>query len=240
MKINRNTLVALTALPGFMLFSASIFALDVKITQNLDSVPVHHGTEFIKIERIQDQENVLTGGFTKTSRKCPPFCIQPLHVAPGVTTVGELELLEFIDKKLELDKGILIDARTPSWFEKGTIPGSVNMPFTSFDPKHSVEELKVVLSKLNVKMKNGNGASVIDTIIGWFNKEAKAAESPWDFSEAKEILLYCNGMWCGQSPTAIKNLLSLGYPANKIYYYRGGMQSWQSLGLTVYKPKQPK
>ena len=240
MNINLNWLVAVTALPGLMFFSASIFALDVKITQDLDSMPVHHGTEFIKIERIQDQENVLTGGFTKTSRKCPPFCIQPLHVAPGVTTVGELELLEFIDKKLELDKGILIDARTPSWYEKGTIPGSVNMPFTSFDPKHSIGELKAALSKLNVKMKNGNDASLVDTIIGWFSADAKAADSPWDFSQAKEILLYCNGMWCGQSPTAIKNLLSLGYPANKIYYYRGGMQSWQSLGLTVYKPKQPR
>lgn len=240
MNIYRNTLVVLTALPGFMLFSASTFALDVKITQDLESMPVHHGTEFIKIERIQDQDNVLTGGFTKTSRKCPPFCIQPLHVAPGVTTVGELELLEFIDKKLELDKGILIDARTPSWFEKGTIPGSVNMPFTSFDPKHSDEELRVVLRKLNVKKKDSNSASLLKTIIGWFNSDANAADSPWDFSEAKEILLYCNGMWCGQSPTAIKNLLSLGYPANKIYYYRGGMQSWQSLGLTVYKPLQRK
>ncbi|MGD8570515.1 MAG: rhodanese-like domain-containing protein, partial [Gammaproteobacteria bacterium] len=39
-----------------------------------------------------------------------------------------------------------------------------------------------------------------------------------------------------QSPTAIKNLLALGYPAEKIYYYRGGMQAWQSLGMTVYKP----
>jgi hypothetical protein len=43
-------------------------------------------------------------------------------------------------------------------------------------------------------------------------------------------------MWCGQSPHAIKNLLALGYPAEKIYYYRGGMQAWQSLGLTVHTP----
>jgi rhodanese-related sulfurtransferase len=33
--------------------------------------------------------------------------------------------------------GILIDARTTQWYEKGTIPGSESIPFTSFpeDPK---------------------------------------------------------------------------------------------------------
>ena len=108
------------------LTSVYSLAMEVNISQDLASVPVHHGDDFINIQRIQDQDHVLTGGFTKTSRKCPPFCIQPLHVAPGVTTVGELELLDFIDKKLEVGKGLLIDARTPSWHKKGTIPGSVN------------------------------------------------------------------------------------------------------------------
>lgn len=64
-----------------------------------------------------------------------------------------------------------------------------------------------------------------------------ASRSPWDYSNAKDILLWCNGMWCGQSPRAIKNLLKQQYPANKIYYYRGGMQSWQILGLTVVIPE---
>lgn len=236
MKLKLNTLLATGLTVCLGLISTSAFALDVKITQDLDSMPVHHGNDFIQIQRIQDQENVLTGGFTKTSRKCPPFCIQPLEVAPGVTTVAELELLEFIDKKLEMDKGLLIDARTPSWFEKGTIPGSINIPFTNFDPKKSVQELAAALQKLNVKKKDKNGGSFVDSIMNLFSGDANAADNPWDFSEAKEVLLYCNGIWCGQSPTAIKNLLALGYPAEKIFYYRGGMQAWQSLGLTVYKP----
>ena len=58
----------------------------------------------------------------------------------------------------------------------------------------------------------------------------------WDFTDAKELLIWCNGPWCGQSPRAIKGLLSLGYPAEKLYYYRGGMQMWQSLGLTTILP----
>jgi len=236
MKSIIKTLLGISAAITFVITSTNALALDVKITQDLDSVPVHHGNDFVKIQRIQDQKNVLTGGFTKTSRKCPPFCIQPLKVAPGVTTVAELELLEFIDKKLEVDKGLLIDARTPSWFQKGTIPGSVNIPFTDFNPENSTEKLAVVLEKLNVKKKDKSEGSFVDSIMSWLNGDAQAADSPWDFSEAQDVLLYCNGMWCGQSPTAIKNLLSLGYPAEKIYYYRGGMQSWQSLGLTVYNP----
>ncbi len=234
-KIHQTFFLSAAALT-LALASTSALALDVKITQDLDSVPVHHGDDFISIQRIQDQSNVLTGGFTKTSRKCPPFCIQPLVVAPGVTTVAELELLKFIDKKLEVGEGVLIDARTPSWFQKGTIPGSINIPFTNFDPEKSAAELAKVLVKLNVKKKGGGGGSFVDSIMGLFSGDANAADNPWDFSQAKHVALYCNGMWCGQSPRAIKNLLALGYPADKIYYYRGGMQSWQSLGLTVHNP----
>lgn len=132
---------------------------------------------------------------------------------------------------------MLIDARTPAWFQKGTIPGSVNIPFTEFSPKKSVDALASVLAKLNVKKKSAEDGSVLDSLKGLFSSDDSAANSIWDFSQATEVLLYCNGMWCGQSPKAIKNLLTLGYPPEKINYYRGGMQAWQSLGLTVLIPK---
>jgi rhodanese-related sulfurtransferase len=237
MKYTHSTLLNIGTMVFALFISASAFALDVNITQELPSMPVHHGDDFITIQRNQDQNNVLSGGYTKTSRKCPPFCIQPLVVAPGVVTVAELELLEFIDKKLEVGEGLLIDARTPSWYKKATIPGSINIPFTNFDPEKSVEALAAALKQLNVRKKGSGGGSFVDSILGFFSSDANAADSPWDFSQAKEVLLYCNGMWCGQSPRAIKNLLALGYPAEKIFYYRGGMQAWQSLGLTTVVPK---
>ena len=74
---------------------------------------------------------------------------------------------------------------------------------------------------------------VVET-LGFMDGDMKT--DSWDFSQAKDVLLWCNGPWCGQSPRAIKALLALGYPADKIYYYRGGMQMWQSLGLTTIKP----
>jgi len=55
----------------------------------------------------------------------------------------------------------------------------------------------------------------------------------WDCANAAPVALYCNGLWCGQSPTAIRAMLREGYPAERISYYRGGMQSWKILGLTT-------
>ena len=55
----------------------------------------------------------------------------------------------------------------------------------------------------------------------------------WDCTQARKVALFCNGLWCGQSPTAIRNMIEAGYPAERIFYYRGGMQSWRVLGLTV-------
>ena len=65
----------------------------------------------------------------------------------------------------------------------------------------------------------------------------KRTTSGWDFSEAKPVALFCNGVWCGQSPTAIRRMVEAGYPPERIFYYRNGMQGWHLLGLTVHKPK---
>jgi rhodanese-related sulfurtransferase len=55
----------------------------------------------------------------------------------------------------------------------------------------------------------------------------------WDCADARAVALFCNGLWCGQSPAAIRRMIEAGYPAERISYYRGGMQSWRVLGLTV-------
>lgn len=58
----------------------------------------------------------------------------------------------------------------------------------------------------------------------------------WDCTNARKVALFCNGLWCGQSPEAIRRMIEEGYPAERISYYRGGMQSWRVLGLTVTQP----
>ncbi|WP_234422247.1 rhodanese-like domain-containing protein [Sedimenticola thiotaurini] len=191
-------------------------ALEVNITRDLGQFQVTHGPRQITIMRRQDHTSTIAPDFSLTARPCPPFCAQPMQVAEGVTTIGEVELVDFMRRQLADGSGILIDARTADWHARGTIPGSVNIPFTRLNPAQGADDITLSesLSQLGVTEQ----------------------DEGWDFSQAKQVVLWCNGPWCGQSPTAIKGLLSIGYPAGKLLYYRGGMQLWQVFGLPVVTP----
>ncbi|OSM00232.1 rhodanese-like domain-containing protein [Magnetofaba australis] len=190
--------------------------LTVKITPSLAEVQVKHGSKMVTVRRDQNTEAVIEGQFALTSRKCPPFCAQPMQVAPGVQTIGEVELLRFMQTELAAGAGLVVDARTPDWHAVGTIPGSINVPYTDVSTQMGADEIAV------------------EEALRIFGVERKGEQ--FDFSQAKDLVLWCNGPWCGQSPTAIRGLLALGYPAQKIRYYRGGMQMWKMFGLTVLPP----
>jgi len=190
----------------------------VNITPEIESVTVIHGDKNVVIMRNQNQRNTVNPAFAKTSRKCPPFCIQPSSLAPGVETIGEIEVLSYLRLIAEGDESILvIDSRTPDWVAKGTIPGSINIPWTSLNPARGADPISI-------------GEILEDQL------NAQNLEGLWDFSRAKTLVMFCNGMWCGESPNNIKNLLKFGYPAHKLKWYRGGMQDWEILGLTTAKP----
>ena len=144
--------------------------------------------------------------------------IQPMIIAKGIKTIGEIEVFDFIQNKSSKnpDKYLLVDSRTSSWFENSTIPSAINIPYSDlkYDKLFEDEYFKA-LRLLGIKNIN--------------NK--------LDFSEAKDIILFCNGSWCVQSPRAIKQLIKKGYPKNKIQWYRGGMQDWTAVGLTTTKSK---
>jgi rhodanese-related sulfurtransferase len=217
--MQKPTLVMSMILSASLAFAGSALAKDVavKITPKLASIDVMHNGKKVTIMRDQNQKATVNKDFAKTSRKCPPFCINPMQLAPGVETLGEVEVLEYLDKMTKGDKSIMvIDSRTPSWVAKGTIPGSVNIPWTKLAP--------------------AKGASPIDIaeiMTSQFN--VKEQEGLFDYREAKTLVLFCNGMWCGQSPNNIRTLLRFGYPAEKIKWYRGGMQNWSNLGFTTVK-----
>jgi len=184
----------------------------VEITEGMPYVEVKADGKTYKIERTQEQDAYLTNTFALTSRPSPPFFIEPFEVTDGVETYGELEVLDFISN----NKGLFIDARLANWYAKSAIPSAVNIPFKLF-LSDTPERAKVL------KDLGGEGSG-----------------ETWNFTNAKTILLYCNGAWCGQSPTAINALIDLGYPKSKMKYYRGGMQAWQLLGLTTIVPKETK
>lgn len=236
MKI-QNIIVVLAVL----LMPVSLYASDVKvgITKNISSIDVIHQGKTVVIERIQDTEHMLTGGFAKTSRPCPPFCFQPMVVSPGVKTVGEVEFMRFMQTKHKTGAGLLVDARLPSWFNNGTIPGAINVPFTVFDTVKEPEALAKAFETFGVKNLR-NDRDMFDQVDDYFTSLFSDAEEKetWDFSQAKDLLLFCNGPWCGQSPRAIKQLISIGYPKQKLRYYRGGIQMWQLGGFTTVIPEQ--
>lgn len=58
-------------------------------------------------------------------------------------------------------------------------------------------------------------------------------DGKWNCQNAKKVLGFCNGPVCSQSPSGMRAMIREGFPAEKIYYYRGGMLDWEALGLTT-------
>lgn len=228
-----NTKLLITAFAASLVFSANVSAgKPVGITPDTMDVTIKHNGKDTKIARNQDNKNTVNPAFAKTSRPCPPFCIQPAVLAPGVETIAEVEIIGYIKKMSDGDDSILVvDSRTPDWVEKGTIPGAVNMPWTKLNPsKGATTEgiVKILTEDFGAKLKGDNEIIDVDDAI-----VNNSVGDVIDYSDAKTLVMFCNGMWCGQSPNNILNLLKFGYPAEKIKWYRGGMQDWEILGLST-------
>lgn len=138
------------------------------------AVEVMHDGQKFTIMRNQNQDNRVSPDFAKTSRKCPPFCIQPAELAPGVKTIAELEVLCFLKRICDGDASIMvIDSRTPNWMEKGTIPGTVNIPWDKLDiGKSGPMSVQEILEKQLC---------------------AKFQDGFWYFEDAKSLAMFCNG-----------------------------------------------
>lgn len=215
----KNLVLKVSVLWISLFFIGSAYALDVQITQDLESIDVMHDGAKVTIMRNQDISNKINPDYALTSRKCPPFCIRPIKIAEGVETLGELEVIHYLKMKSEGNNNILvIDSREPEWVKKGTIPGSVSIPWTNLSPSRGASFFEI--------------ANILQKQFGVVEEEGL-----WNFSQVKTLVFFCNGMWCGQSPRNILRLLKFGYPAEKIKWYRGGMQNWEALGLTTVKPE---
>jgi rhodanese-related sulfurtransferase len=204
----------------FVVFLVSLLAEEetilVKITKDIPYIYVKHKGIPIKVMRIQDVDHLLLDDYSKTSRPCPPFCIHPIKIDENIKTIATVEIIKFMRDKVNKGSGLVIDARLPRWYELETIPSAINVPFT-------------LLEK--------GDREVADKLFELFGMK-KTKDGKRDFSNAKELAIFCNGVWCDQSPRLIKKLLEFGYPANKIYYYRNGMQGWKLLGLTTVVEKE--
>lgn len=136
----------------------------------------------------------------------------PISLGEDIETYAELEVLASLKDIQRNNDTVLIDSRKESWFKYRTIPGAINMPYYYFKEHEDYEfHFEYALKYLGVKI---------------------LENKPYDFSKVKMLIIFCNGPWCTQSPIMIAVLIDIGYPAEKIKWYRGGMESWLSAGMT--------
>lgn len=197
---------------------ASDIPKPVNITRDQPSIKVMHQGKPFAIERNPDTDNMIDPDFSLTSRPCPPYCIQPMQLAPGVETLGELEVMNYLKQAMTDHSILVIDSRDGDWPQRsGVIPGAMLLPWNELHPSRNEPE---------------NIAEILVLRFG-----AVRVGGLWNFENARTLIFYCNGPWCGQSPTNIKQLLAYGYPAHKLKWYRGGMQDWKALGLNTAPAK---
>ncbi|MEA1953476.1 MAG: rhodanese-like domain-containing protein [Campylobacterota bacterium] len=179
----------------------------VRITPEISYIYVYHKGKAVKVHRIQNTKNKLTGEYAMTYR--PNKDIQPIKVDNDVTTIGEVELLYFMKNRVNKKRGVLVDLRTKQEYKEESIPSAVNIPSKIITNKVKVEKILKVL-----------GAK-------------RLPDGTLDTSRVMDVTFYCNGLWCDKTSNFIKKFLELGYPADKILYYRGGFQMWKILGFTT-------
>jgi rhodanese-related sulfurtransferase len=190
----------------------------VKISHDMPYAYTTDSGKKVKIERIQDTSHRLSDDYTKTSRPCPPFCIQPSKIHPNIKNIAELEIIQFMQDKVSNNTGVIIDARLKSWFELETIPSAINIPFPVMQ-NASKAKAEMIFKILGMTVDN---------------------DGTWNFDKVKELAVFCNGVWCEQSAHFMTGMLKYNYPTEKLSYYRSGFQGWKLLGLTTIVHKEIK
>lgn len=208
----------------------SLFATDNHATiLHSNQVDVHYKGKPIAISRNMDircrkvpfdGKTLWSHNYPKES--VPAYCkktfmttvgmISPMKIYDDIETFGELEVLDFIEDAQEDDTMLFIDTRKPNWYHARTIATAVNIPFFYLTEKEKYpKKFEETLAHFNVQKKAGK----------------------YDFSQAKTLLLFCNATWCLQSTKMIEALNTLGYPHEKMKWYRGGLQAWLNVNLST-------
>lgn len=209
-------ILGLGVLSAGVLTSSAASAQDVRITTfKTQSTFTLNGTTFT-VTRNQDTNALLEGEFRRTARACPPECLQPITAAPGVETFAELEVLTFLETTVSNGNGLLIDIRPPQQFSASAIPGAVNVPGTTLTAENQFRP--DILRALGA---------------------VDQADGSMTYSGAMTLTIYGGGPWSAAATTVIADLLEAGYPANKLNYYRGGLQAWTHAGLSTVPSSNP-
>lgn len=149
------------------------------------------------------------GIFASLPPVCAASCIAPVTVAQGVATIAEPDVFAFLEAEVAQNVGLLVDARSPEGRARGFIPGSVSLPHATLAPDNDFRD-------------------EILTALG-----ARAFEDVFNFTDAQNLVIFDDGPTQTDAGLLVAHLLDAGYPPAKLRYYRGGMQVWSVLGLTI-------
>lgn len=186
--------------------SSASLAETVPVTE--DAIFTFQGQEIV-ISRAHTVDASTITALTQVSTTCAAPCLSPMSAADNVSTLGELDVLQFLSTQVETGNGLLIDARLPSERALGFIPASVNIPATTVSPDNPYRN--EILMALGAEQFGG----------------------VFDFSGAISLVVFDGGPATQDASSFISDLLAAGYPPAKIAYYRGGMQVWTTLGLST-------
>jgi rhodanese-related sulfurtransferase len=165
---------------------------------------------------------------------------------------AEPELLRIIgeDKKfivqtakgpLEITRTMTPCAKNKGWLQP-LVPVAGVHPIGEIEILHALNDRDSMLIDMRESQDRVNGTIPNSYHIPYTEVAGRMDElgckklgKGWDCSSAKKVYAFCNGPVCPQSPTAILAMTRDGFPADKIYYYRGGMLDWEALGFPVIK-----
>merc|ERR1711879_1111127 len=106
-----------------------------------------------------DPENIWTGNYA--NEKLPEACVKkfvttvgaitPMKINDKIETIGEIELINFVEDSIGNKNKLLIDARLPDWFLQMSIPTAENIPFTYFNKDKYPDDYYDVLEMIGVE-----------------------------------------------------------------------------------------
>ncbi len=196
---------------------------------------------------FEDHSELVEAYHIKTS---PLLIVDDEVVSVGLP--GNKKIMEMRAETKNNNKKDISEKRVPKRENTQMVPQPVSgetglvivdTTWGKIQPIKIAENVRTV-DELEVHKFQENGLPVIDsrtsdfyevsTISGAKNiPHNEIAERMGELDRNKPTVFFCNGPQCPQSPSAIRNLLSAGYPPEKILYYRGGMHDWVTLGLPV-------
>lgn len=171
----------------------------------------------------------------------------------GMAPAAETEHLRIIDtdtqfvvkhangKQTVITRQMTPCAKNKGWIQP-IIPVAGVHPVGEIEILNAMNDRDALLVDMREPMDRANGTiegsvSIVYTEVANRLNELGCTklDGKWECSKAKKVFAFCNGPVCPQSPTAILAMTRVGFPADRIYYYRGGMLDWEALGFPIVK-----